>query len=593
MESFKVKIVKNWWFRYLAALLLMFAAHLAYGGYFCALPLEIQPTDWKSEPLGVFLDETWQSKPEPKSPDWLKKAGLCWVSGFKGGYEQKHVLSLWEPKNFALARILSDPSNHWREMEAIEVGVATNVTNYNHELIDRDVVGLWGVLVRCSSGDLCLAPAQFCRRGQFPDGQSLKYIAERHVLRQAKFQASTWVLRHDRKYLATPIVRGEDVVAAVSQVRIEQAAREAAGFEQRNSQTQDGLLGFSYSLASGAFSEEGRNLTKVCMGSLSLARYAGLTGQDKDKAASEHHLKAMIARFGHRTPNGAFLSDGDQAPLGAQALFALALRQQRALHPDPFFQDFEDGLAQTLISARQPDGHFVTSCPIPKFSTGTPVNTTVVAPTVLKDETQNDQPAMALSYLASCSLDKSPPLPVKSIDQSLEFYLQRFKQHPQPSAIPWLANAYKQRFQIDKNPQWGASAFYLVDWNLDNLQEWKDIEPQLKGSLFDPNRLQYGKECATADVGSHLLSLVGSESMAKALADKSHQDRYAKHILSMSRYLVQMQIRSVGDLYWLPSQQRQTALGGLRDAPWGPVLQVDSSASALYAWSEWLNSETP
>jgi hypothetical protein len=582
-----VKVLKNWWVRYVVSLLLLVAAHLYYGGYFCWIPLAKQPEGWKSEPIGDFLDQTWQGK-SPAPNDWMAGKGLVWVSGFKGGYEHEQILSLWESRDSALKRILNNPKYGWRQMEAVEVGVATNVTNYNHELIDRDVVGLWGLLIRCSSGDLCLAPAQFCRRGQFPDGQSLKYIAERHVLRQAKFQASSWVLRHDRKYKPTLMVRGEDVVEAVTRERIAQAAQETARFQQRNQETQDYLLPYSYSLASGAFSEEGRNLTKVCLGSLSLARYAALTEQEQDRLASQNHLRAMISRFGHQTPKGAYVSDGEQAPLGAQALLALALNQQNTLHPDRFFKDFEDGLARTLAAARQTDGHFSTACPVPKFSTGTPVNSTVPELSILKDETQNDQPAMALSYLATRCNDKNFPVQPKSVDESLDFYLKRFKRHPQPNGVPWLANAYSVRFHKDKNALSSQSAFYLVDWNLDNLQEWKDIEPQLKGSLFDPNRLQYGKECATADVGAHLLSLVQSEAMANSLGDQVREARYTKHLLSMSRYLVQMQVRSRSDLYWLATSQRQTALGGLRDAPWGPSMQIDSSAAALLAWSQWL-----
>ena len=575
-------IFKNWWVRFTLTLLVLVGCHLVYGGIFSQLPSSTMPSDSQPDRVEGFLQTVWDGKAAPVDLDpLLRGKGLCWVSGYRGGYPATHQLSMWKSRGSALSQLLADPQ--LREMEAVEVGLATTLKNYNHEPVARHEVGLWGLLFRCTSGDLCLVPAEFSRRSLLPEIQSIKFRGERTVLRQAKFQAWSWVLRRDSEYLPRLMVRGESLVPpdSISRETISQAAREIAEYEQRMVKQKNGLLPYTFILATGVSSEDERNMVKVCLGSLSLASYARFTGREADRQIAELHLKTMIARFGHRFEGRASITDSEVAWLGPQALFGQALRTLP--RPDLFCQKFEQELAQTVLDCLQPDGHFLSSLAVP----GSP------PPEVLdieKDENQNPFPGMALMYLTRRSQEDAALVPLPTLDRALKYYLDRFRRRPDKAAVPWLTEACRQRFRIDQDRLSAENVFLLADWNLDNIQDWNSMEAQMRGAVINPERLQYGASCFTSDVGCQLQGLVAAHSVALAKGDQARTKRYSTAILEMSRYLRQLQIRQKGDLYWLPTNLRESPQGGLRDALWTSKMSVDSSASALNAWTEWLST---
>ena len=574
-------ITKNWWFRFSVGLSVLLGCHLLYGGILTPLPTSSPLADSQPDQVEAFLQALWRGeRPGAELDPLLKQSGLCWVTAFREGRPFSQESSYWEARASALPRLLADPQLH--EREAVEVGVATSLINYNHEMPGRQDAGVWGLLLRCSSGDLLLTPCEFPRRSQFLDGQSIKYRAERTVLREGKFQALTWVLRHDTRRRPCSLVRGDSIVAPewASRENIKLATREVADYEQRQVRDHHGLLPYSYAMATGATSEEERNLVKVSLGGLSLANYARFTGREEDRKIATQHLKTMIARFGHRWEDGCAISDSEVSLLGVQALFGLALRTLP--RPDAFCQEFEQGLARSLKASLHSDGHFRTGQALPGSAPKQEMD-------LEKDENQNPFPGMALMYLARRSREGSPVVTQESLDRSLQYYVDRFRRRPDKAAIPWLAEAFRQRFGQDRDPRAAESLYLLVDWNLDNLPAWNRMEPQMRGAMINSERLHYGPTCFTSDVGCQVQGLAAAYQVAQSLGNRERSQRYSKAIMEMSRYLRQMQIRDKEDLYWLPVPLREAPLGGLRDATWNYNLQIDSSSSALNAWVEWLS----
>lgn len=592
LELGAVKVLQSWWTRYFIALVLIFTLHFYYAGYFCQLPISSVAPDWKDEQLGDRIAKLRQGSEPADADPVLNTARLCWITGYRGGYEEAQRLSLWRPPAQALRAWFQEPI--WQQMEAVEVGVATNTTNYNRELLEREKTGLWGLLIRCSSGDLCLTPANFPRRNQFPDGQSTKYSGERLVWRQAKFQASTWVLKRDDGYRPHKMVRADTLVDA-GEVKLAQVTLwrdQAAQHLLRLCDLQQGLLAYRYSPTTGEFSETDRNLTKLAWGSLSLANYARCCGQESVRQASEKHLRSVITRFGRKLslpyPNdtsnnnnnsntimaGDCLCDAGQAPLGAQALFALAIQNQPQAPAD--LLDFEAGLRKTLMASRESDGHFTVALEIPEFQAKVSSPEKGLrrpqTPTTPFDDPQNDQPPMALLAL-------SKQLTPSQYQQSLRYYLDRFRHRPTRAAVPWLALACQSKEDL----------YFLVDWNLGNLPSWDSTEPQLQGGVFNPDRLDYGPTCHTSDAAAQLQALAKAEQMARKSKDGPRSQRYQGSILMLNRYLRQMQIRSVNDLYWLDFASRDVLVGGLHDHIYSGDFETHSTSAALYSWNQWLN----
>ena len=166
-------IFKNWWFRFFVTLVALFGVHMSYGGLFTQLPTSSVPSDSQRDSLAGFVSQFWEGKPVKEPDPLLRQSGLCWVTGFRGGYPATNQVSLWESRATSIPRLLSEAGLH--EMEAVEVGLATDLTTYSHEPIGRQDAGVRGLLFRCTSGDLCLTPAEFPRRAELPDGQALRY----------------------------------------------------------------------------------------------------------------------------------------------------------------------------------------------------------------------------------------------------------------------------------------------------------------------------------------------------------------------------------------------------------------------------------
>lgn len=571
--------------RYLFGLTLVFGVHLSYGGYFTRLPFSRMPPGSSPENIQRFLSAAWNLRAGSLASEdpLLRQSGLCWVESYRGGHIASSQVSMWQSRALALKQFLGQSDLH--EMEAVEVGLASELQSYDHEVIAKDASGLWGLLLRCSSGDLCLTPTEFPRWGEFPDGQSIKYEAERRVLREAKFKALSWVLRRDHSFSPIEIYRGDTLVDLTSMTpqRIQVATRLLAEYEQRTVKQCSGLLPAAYEVRTGLNNEENKTLGNLALGSLGLARYAAWTGVEADRLVSEHHLKTMIGHYGHQLDQVCYLADSDSYALDAQALFALALHCQP--RPDKFLQQFEAGLAHTVGACLHADGHFDVRVSLPGGPPLDPIDPE-------KDPRQFVAPGIALDYLVQRSRSGEAEVAPRALDAALGYYQNRFQRRPDKSVVPWLAEAFQQRYLMDGTLGFAGYVTRLLDWNLNNLQPWAEMEPVIRGAPVNPEARLYGPSCTTAEAAAQMQGLIAGRALSRQLGDLQHEKTYSRAIEEISRYLIQMQFRAKPDLYWLPSSLRAAAVGGVRDVVWGETVRTEGCGGALTGWVAFLSGQT-
>lgn len=575
----------RWWIRYSLTLLALVALHLAYGGYFASIPEIGAPTPSPTPQEAPWLGRLLSGQAAGQgAPEFLQQKGLAWVSAYDKGSLVFHRSDFTHRRGPNLEKWLRQVDQ--TGVEAIEVGVSTEVANLGNSDPPMQEQGLWGLILSCPSGPLCLSPNEFARRGSSLYATFQSYQRDRGVLRARRYRALTWVLCKEREFQATPQLRGESLIRLtdVDYRQIQEAAESLGKFQIRQAEQGYDLLPYTYLVLEAKGSDQDRVLVRNCLGSWSLASYAGYSGNEKDAALCTRNLQTMVARYGRYQSGNAYITDTGYCFLGAQALFGMALLTHSQLTPE--LQNFERRLAQGVLATLQPDGHFSTSVMLAGFAPRS-------EPDPEKDANQDFFPGEALTYLA-CKAQREPKGPwLKAFDQAYPYYQARFRRRPAVAAVPWLVRASVERFRVDGNQVAKDFAFECADWHLANLQPYEQMDPFLRGSPINPENRRYGSYVATSAAGVQLEGMVKAFQLAAKIGDVPHQQRYRQTILELSRYLMQVQYRQAWELYWMAPELRQGALGGLRDLPWSHRIQVDSTAHALNAWVELLQTTKP
>lgn len=571
----------QWWAIYWLALLSLILTHLGYSGYLTWLPTS--GPDERRNPAapndGEWLLQMLRDQPV-ESPVQLAGVDLVWLAAYQNGYLQHTRLDYRRPPGVVLQSWLSElRGGGW---ETLEVGLGRRLTSTSlNSLPPTWDTGLWGLLLATPAASICLSPGEFMRRGQSPKEIYSRLDRERGILQARSFSCDQWLIHSDSKVV--PLVRAEPLVdrSSLSYARIKSASLALARFQQRATNRNHELLPYRVLVSQGSFSEEDRLFVRNCLGSWSLANFASFTGDPKDQQLSQKHLETMIGQFGRWNRELALISDQPRVHLGSLALFGLALLNQPKATDQ--LKRFERGIAQSVLHSQQPGGHFLTSLWLPGHKVPAPLNPE-------KDPNQDFFPGETLLYLASRALQDPRGPWLKAFDHSFPYYRDRFRRRPHPAAVPWLVQACVQRYRVDGQPEAADFALVLSDWYLDHLQPYSEMDPFLRGSCINPEGKPFGRIAATAGVGVQLEGLVEAWWLARRLGDAARSERYRQAILESSRYLLQMQYRSVEELYWLTPARRELALGGLRDLPWEPRIQVDTTAHTLNAWLHLLSN---
>lgn len=572
----------QWWLRYSLCLFALILAHLAYGGYFSGPPTQAE-SKFDGEAITQWIQQVLDGKPTAP-PDWLKDRGIAWADGYREGRLSYHQSGFSQTRETVLREWLS-PGSAARLSEALEIGVASQVLDYGQQEPPRAEKGLWGLYLTGFSHDLSLAPNEFARSPRTLQKTFQHYQQSRGVLRARKFRGPQWLIRNGQ---ATPIVRGEALIplAEVTPQRIQQAAIALGRFEGRLVRQNYGHFPYRFQVLDGKPSEQERILVRNVLGTWSLANFAKWTGKDQDREVALLNIKTTVGRFGHWVDDAAYIADREFAFLGSQAFVALAILNLP--QPPADLLRWERGIAQAILKSvrKKDDGYsyFVTTLPLP----GLPPPDPGYNPE--KDPNQDFFPGETLTYLAAKARQDPAGPWLDTYDQVFPTYRQRFRRIPHPAAVPWLAQACVQRYRCDKSSEARDFAFEVVDWHLDNLQPFAEMDPFLRGSPINPNHKRYGPVSATSGPGVQLEGLVEAYWLARVLDDKPRQQRYQSAILETSRYLIQMQYRDPEELYWLAPALRAAPQGGLRDMPWDHRIQSDSAAHALNAWVHYLES---
>lgn len=563
---------RRWWIRYLASLLLLTLAHLTYGGYFAGPPTYQREASLEEQREIVdWLSRVWLEQSMGKPPAVLERPALFWVDGFREGNQPFHYHAFREPVAQGLEKVFRDPG--LQDCEAVEVGLATELLDFGQQEPARGEHGLWGLYLNCGSSQVLLTPFEFSRTRRNYVNSYKHYSQNRGVVKARKFRGLQWILLKDR---VIPTRRGLPLVSLdeVPQ-RLEPATLALGRFEQAWVERSHGLFPYRYLVEEGRSSEQDRILVRNCLGSWSLANFARWTGQESDQNLAIKNLRVMVGRFGHRVGDLAYITDRDQAHLGSLAFIGLAILNLPEAPPD--LREWEEAIARAVLASRLPSGHFHTTLALP----GSPPLQNYDPE---KDPNQDFFPGETLTYLATRA-QRFPEGPwLKAFDEFLPVYQQRFRRKPHPAAVPWLAQACVQRYRCSPAGEAQNFAFEVIDWNLNNLQPWSEMDPFWRGAPIHPDHKLYGPYSATSGPGVQLEGLVEAWWLAREVKDLKRETRYREACLETARYLLQIQYHDPDLLYWLKPELRTQAMGGLRDLPWDHRIQSDSAAHALNAW---------
>ena len=145
-----------------------------------------------------------------------------------------------------------------------------------------------------------------------------------------------------------------EVCPALTPAGARVAISEAAGWLERGVRP-GGLYTYGYNREHDALSEE-YNITRHAGVMLSLYQLAGETGDEKALMAAEHGLSFVHANLLRHGDWTAFAEPGEDAPLGASGLLAIALIHRRVTTGDESEDDLIRGLAHFLAAQQQADG---------------------------------------------------------------------------------------------------------------------------------------------------------------------------------------------------------------------------------------------
>ncbi|MCW2679139.1 MAG: hypothetical protein JWM62_540 [Frankiales bacterium] len=255
-------------------------------------------------------------------------------------------------------------------------------------------------------------------------------------------------------------------------------------------------------------------------------------------------------------------ADGIKVKLGAVALAARALVEQREQAPQP---DVELRLRRTVDRLWRGDGSF----------------RTWYAPADVTGQ-ENFYPGEAL-YLWSgvYARDRDPEL-LRRFMLSFGYYRAWHlrEENRNPAFVPWHTQAYFEVWQVTQDDRLRAFIFEMNDWLID-LQEWEGAaQSDTAGRFYDPRRAHFGAPHASA-TGVYLEGLVDAHALAVAVGDRERAEKYRRVVVRGLRNVMQLQFDDDIDQFYVTKKDR--VRGGIRTEVYDNEIRVDNVQHNLMA----------
>lgn len=323
----------------------------------------------------------------------------------------------------------------------------------------------------------------------------------------------------------------------------------------------DGALPYKYWPSRGIESPAD-NAIRRFLASLSLARLGDLRDSVEIREAARRNLRFNLARYFQPLGDGrGVIVESTGAKLGAAALAALAIIESSAT------EEFAEELAMLTAGVKSlaDEEHGFHTFFFPAERDG---------------ENWNFYSGEALLFwaeLARRGFSIAPSLErcVKACEQCR----RRHYRKRNPAFVPWYSQACASLFAQTGERRIADSALKMNDWLL-TMQQWDDVEPDLRGRFYDPRRPAFGPPHA-ASTGAYLEGLVDAIALARALGEGGRTSNYKLAVRRGLRSLRQLQYRDQRDMFYISKPER--VLGALRTEAYDNSARLDSAAHALMA----------
>ena len=458
--------------------------------------------------------------------------------------------------------------------ERIEVSIARDFERVPWERFSKVFIprarGRTGLEITARGYTLRLAPTRMIAANlSFP--RAIERFRHEHGLTSAELESHGSLRSFSARQLllsvgdagATELFRGQP-----------QGLAEAAGGEEQEAALADGVgrwalanLGSNGQLPYKYWPSRGEespadNAIRRFLASLALARLGELRSDAAIRDAAFRNLRFNLKRYFRSLGDGrGVIAEKAGAKLGAAALAGLAIIES------PGSGNFVTELQMLMRAVRSladPESGF----------------RTFFFPAERDGQNWNFYSGEALLFWAEARRRGIPGAPsARRCARAFRLCRDRHRRNRNPAFIPWHTQAALSLFRQTGRRTFADFAFEMNDWLLP-MQQWEELESDLRGRFYDPLRPHFGPPHA-ASTGAYVEGLADAAALARMLGDGAREEAYARAITRGFRSLRQLQFRGPEDAFYV--RHRKRVLGAVRVEAYDNAVRVDAAAHALAA----------
>ena len=333
----------------------------------------------------------------------------------------------------------------------------------------------------------------------------------------------------------------------------------------------DGALPYKYWPSRGEKSPAD-NAIRRFLATIALARLAEFRSRRDIRDAAVRNLRANLARSYRNIGDGCgAIVESRGAKLGAAALAALAILES------PARQEFTEELTKLAAGVRRlfrADGGF----------------RTFFFPTERDGDNWNFYTGEALLFWAAAERRRHPCAPgLELCAAAFRHCRDRHRRDRNPAFVPWHTQACVLLHAVSGDREFADFALEMNDWLLP-MQQWKEVDADLRGRFYDPRHPEFGPPHA-ASTGAYCEGLADATALARSLGDSHRTRTYGRSVDRGMRSLRQLQFRDPADAFYVARPDR--VMGALRTEIYDNTVRVDAAAHALAAALKVLDARAP
>lgn len=261
---------------------------------------------------------------------------------------------------------------------------------------------------------------------------------------------------------------------------------------------------------------EGNNYLRQAGAAAALARSAAYTQDQAQGLAARQAILVLLSSYTAVHPEDKTIRQPSVAPsqanpVGFAALLLLAISELP--QPTDALLEHGDGLAKFLASRQRPDGS---------------IN---IADTLLLDDSPHDDlvgmnfyPGEALYALMRNHAIRPQQWKLDVVERAFNFYRDHWKQHPDPTFIPWQTAAFTEAYLWSKKQEYAAFVFEMNDWLLQfQYMEGSGTPAEWNGGFASLQDRHLVRTPPTAATGSYAEGMVEACRVARWIANECQQ----------------------------------------------------------------------